>query len=82
LVTAQLSQHIDLLLQLGNVFRIAAEQHAFTRKLFPLAGSSARVTLGLPARRDADLPIRTFPNDQVAMKQVRGSSLGNLRWLG
>jgi hypothetical protein len=68
LVPAQLSQHIDLFLQLGNVLRIAPEQDAFAGKLFPLPGSSARVTLRLTARSDADLPVRPFPNDQVPMK--------------
>ena len=75
----QLPQHVDLLLQFGNVLGIIPQHDTFTRKLLSLAGLTAGMPLGFPPRCNADLSIGSFPNDQVPMEKVRWPPLRRIQ---
>jgi hypothetical protein len=56
-MSPKFSEHIDFLLQFGNVFRIAAKHDAFARKLLSLSTSSTCVALRFTSRGDAYLSV-------------------------
>ena len=78
-VPAKFAQDIDFLLQLGNVLGVVAEHDTLAGKLFPLAGPvGGLVSLRFAAGRNADLSVAALANDQVAVQQIGGSTLGRI----
>lgn len=83
-VAPQFPEDVDFLLQLGDVLGVVPEHDALAGKLLSLSGPSAsrHVSLGLSAGGDADLSVGSFPNDQIAVEQVGGTSLRLFRRWG
>ncbi|KAL7511111.1 hypothetical protein ACHAXN_008809 [Cyclotella atomus] len=68
--------HIDLFLELGNVFGIISQHDAFTGEFFAFAGFAGGVSFGLASGGDADLAVGAFADDEVAVEEVGGTALG------
>lgn len=81
-MSSQLSQDIDFLLQLGNVLGVIPQHDTLAGKLFPFARSVAgRVSLRFAPGGNADLSVTALANDQVAVQEVGGSTLGRAEGL-
>mmetsp|Transcript_8249 Transcript_8249/g.20302 ORF Transcript_8249/g.20302 Transcript_8249/m.20302 type:complete len:289 (-) Transcript_8249:526-1392(-) len=78
-VSPELPENIDFLLELGNVLWVVPEHDALAGKLFSLPASvGTQMPLGLSPGGNADLSIGTFSNDQISVQQIGGSPLGRL----
>mmetsp|Transcript_4416 Transcript_4416/g.9237 ORF Transcript_4416/g.9237 Transcript_4416/m.9237 type:complete len:277 (-) Transcript_4416:614-1444(-) len=76
-VSPELPENIDFLLELGNVLWVVPEHDALAGKLFSLPASvGTQMPLGLSPGGDADLSVGTFSNDQISVQQIGGSPLG------
>lgn len=84
-MTSKFPQDIDLLLELGDVLGVVSEHDTLAGKLFPLSAAVAagtEMSLGFTPGSNADLSVGSLSNDQIAVQQIGGSSLGGRRFVG
>ncbi len=78
-MSAQFSQHVDLLLQFGNVLGIIPQHDAFAGEFFAFPGPGCgMMSLGLAAAGYTDLSVGSFSDDQVPMEEVAWTTLGGI----
>lgn len=79
IVPPQFSQYIHLFLEFGNVLRVIPEHYAFASEFLSFPGFVGGVSLGFASGGDADLSVGAFADDEVAVEEVGGTSLGGVQ---